>query len=72
MNKAFIFCLFIAFLFLGCCDDDTKSARAKMLDLVCINGYVFKKHREINFFHANDITLEPLNITCENGKVEVN
>lgn len=39
---------------------------------VYINGYVFKKHREINFFHANDITLEPLNITCENGKVEVN
>ena len=70
MNKTFIFSLFIAFLFIGCCDD-TKSEKAKLLRLYCINGYVFKGHKETKILDMDDITLEPLNIECSNGKVIV-
>lgn len=45
--------------------------RARDLGLICINGYVFREQLESKFLRGLKITLEPLNIECSSGKVEV-
>lgn len=45
--------------------------RAKRLGLICINGYVFREIYERRLIGIGDIILEPLNIECSSGKVEV-
>ena len=58
-------------LFLIGCKEETGDYKAKRLGLICINGYVFREQVEGKFLRGFKITLEPLNIACENGKVEV-
>lgn len=59
----------ICFIFIGC-KEETGDYKAKRLGLICINGYVFRETSRL--FGIGTTTLESLNITCENGKVEVN
>ena len=58
-------------LFLIGCKEETGDYKAKKLGLICINGYVFKETYKSKILGAGTTTLEPLNIACENGKVEV-
>lgn len=58
-------------LFLIGCKEETDDYKAKRLGLICINGYVFKETYKSKVLGAGTTTLEPLNIACENGKVEV-
>lgn len=58
-------------LFLIGCKEETGDYKAKKLGLICINGYVFKETYKSRILGAGTTTLEPLNIACENGKVEV-
>ena len=59
-------------LFLIGCKEETGDYKAKKLGLICINGYVFKETYKGRILGTGTTTLEPLNIACENGKVEVN
>ncbi len=59
-------------LFLIGCKEETGDYKAKKLGLICINGYVFREAYKSKVLGAGTTTLEPLNIACENGKVEVN
>lgn len=56
-------------LFLIGCEKQTDGA--DRLGLICINGHVFRERVEHKFIGGFKRTLEPLNITCENGKVIV-
>lgn len=56
-------------LFLIGCEEET--GEAKRLGLICINGYVFRETYKSKILGAGTTTLEPLNIECSNGKVEV-
>ena len=58
-------------LFLIGCEKKEISGdeRARDLGLICINGYVFREQLESRFLRGLKITLEPLNIACENAKV---
>ena len=56
-------------LFLIGCEKETD--KAEKLGLICINGYVFREAYKSRVLGAGTTTLEPLNIACENGKVEV-
>ena len=58
-------------LFLIGCKEETGDYKAKRLGLICINGYVFKETYKSKVLGAGTTTLEPLNIECSNGKVEV-
>ena len=68
MIKTFIFCLFIVLFLIGC---KLQTDEAKRLGLICINGYVFREIYNKRLLGIGTTTLEPLNIACENGKVEV-
>lgn len=68
MIKTFIFCLFIVLFLIGC---KLQTDEAKRLGLICINGYVFREIYNKRLLGIGTTTLEPLNITCENGKVIV-
>ena len=57
-------------LFLTGCEEKTDGA--DRLGLICINGHVYRERLEHKFIGGFKRTLEPLNITCENGKVLVN
>ena len=57
-------------LFLIGCERETDGA--ERLGLICVNGHVFRERVEHKFIGGFKRTLEPLNITCENGKVIVN
>ena len=56
-------------LFLIGCEEKTDGA--DRLGLICINGHVYRERLEHKFIGGFKRTLEPLNITCENGKVIV-
>lgn len=60
-------------LFLIGCEKKEMSGdeRARDLGLICINGYVFRETYESRLIGVGDIILEPLNIECSSGKVEV-
>lgn len=58
-------------LFLIGCKEETGDYKAKKLGLICINGYVFREAYKSRLMGAGTTTLEPLNIECSNGKVEV-
>ncbi len=58
-------------LFLIGCKEETGDYKAKRLGLICINGHVFRETYKSRILGAGTTTLEPLNIACENGKVEV-
>lgn len=58
-------------LFLIGCKEETGDYKAKSLGLICINGYVFREAYKSKILGAGTTTLEPLNIECSNGKVEV-
>ena len=65
LSLSAIYALFL----IGCCKEETDEA--KKLGLICINGYVFRETYKGRILGAGTTTLEPLNIACENGKVEV-
>lgn len=67
LSLSAIYALFL----IGCCEKETGDDKAKRLGLICINGFVFREQVEGKFLRGFKITLEPLNIACENGKVEV-
>ena len=56
-------------LFLTGCEE--KTDEEDRLGLICINGHVFRERVEHKLIGGFKRTLEPLNITCENGKVIV-
>lgn len=58
-------------LFLIGCKEETGDYKAKKLGLICINGHVFRETYKGRLMGAGTTTLEPLNIECSNGKVEV-
>lgn len=58
-------------LFLIGCKEETGDYKARKLGLICINGHVFREAYKSRVLGAGTTTLEPLNIACENGKVEV-
>ena len=58
-------------LFLIGCKEETSDEKARRLGLICINGYVFREIYNKRLLGIGTTTLEPLNITCENGKVIV-
>lgn len=60
----------ICVLFLIGCERETDEA--ERLGLICVNGHVFRERVEHKLIGGFKRTLEPLNITCENGKVIVN
>ena len=64
LSLSAIYALFL----IGC---ERQTDEAKRLGLKCINGYVFKKTYKSSLMGAGTTTLEPLNIECSNGKVEV-
>ena len=64
LSLSTIYALFL----IGC---KSQTDEAKRLGLICINGYVFREQVEGKFLRGFKITLEPLNIACENGKVIV-
>ena len=65
LSLSAIYALFL----IGC---ERQTDEAKRLGLICINGYVFRETYKSRILGTGTTTLEPLNITCENGKVEVN
>lgn len=58
-------------LFLIGCKEETGDDKAERLGLICINGHVFRETYKGRILGTGTTTLEPLNIACENGKVEV-
>lgn len=58
-------------LFLIGCKEETGDYKAKRLNLICINGYVFRETYKGRILGTGTTTLEPLNIECSNGKVIV-
>ncbi|WP_317397851.1 hypothetical protein [Helicobacter bilis] len=58
-------------LFLIGCKEETGDDKAERLGLICINGHVFRETYKSRILGTGTTTLEPLNIACENGKVEV-
>ncbi|WP_289749017.1 hypothetical protein [Helicobacter bilis] len=65
LSLSAIYALFL----IGC---KLQTDEAKRLGLICINGHVFREIYEKRIIGIGTTTLEPLNITCENGKVELN
>lgn len=65
LSLSAIYALFL----IGC---ERQTDEAKKLGLICINGYVFRETYKSRILGAGTTTIEPLNIACENGKVEVN
>lgn len=65
LSLSAIYALFL----IGC---ERQTDEAKRLGLICINGFVFRETYKSRILGTGTTTLELLNITCENGKVEVN
>ncbi len=64
LSLSAIYALFL----IGC---EKERDEAERLGLICINGYVFREIYESRLIGVGDIILEPLNIECSSGKVEV-
>lgn len=64
LSLSAIYALFL----IGC---KLQTDEAKRLGLICINGYVFRETFKSSLLGAGTTTLEPLNIECSNGKVEI-